>query len=151
MIQSRKVVTVGAAFLSAALAVNLSSKPQEPTPKVLTWNCEIPVYKPESITLTCADGGWIVHTITWSKWGIDGAEGAGLFREKLCDPSCAEGDIAQEKVKIKLSDLAERKGKFYLRTLDISTASGKDFISGRTDGLQWDVMEFAGVMDGGNG
>ncbi len=151
MIQSRKVVTVGAAFLSAALAVNLFSKPQEPTPKVLTWNCEIPVYKPESITLTCADGGWIVHTITWSKWGIDGAEGAGLFREKLCDPSCAEGDIAQEKVKIKLSDLAERKGKFYLRTLDISTPSGKDFISGRTDGLQWDVMEFAGVMDGGNG
>ena len=151
MINSRYIFTAGAVLLSTALAVNLFSKPQEPTPKVLTWNCEIPVYKPESITLTCADGGWIVHTITWSKWGIDGAEGAGVFREKLCDPSCAEGDIAQDKVKIKLSDLAERKGKFYLRTLDISTASGEDFISGRTDGLQWDVMEFAGVMDGDNG
>lgn len=147
MIKARYSVTLSAVFLSAALAVNFFAKPQEPTPKVLTWNCEIPEYKPESIMLTCADGGWLVHTISWTQWGADGAEGTGIFREKLCDPSCAEGDIAQEKVKVKLSDLAERKGEFYLRTLDISTVSGKDFISGRSDGLQWDVMEFAEVMD----
>ena len=89
----------------------------------------------------------MVHSITWNTWGIDGAEGAGIFREKLCDPSCAEGDIAQEKVKVELSDLAEREGEFYLRTLDISTASGKDFISGRSNGLEWDVMEFIEVMN----
>ncbi len=84
----------------------------------------------------------MVHSITWNTWGIGGAEGAGIFREKLCDPSCAEGDIAQEKVKVELSDLAEREGEFYLRTLDIGTASGKDFNSGRSNGLEWDVMEF---------
>ena len=161
MIKARYLLTSSAVFLSAALAVNFfSTEPNTPSSRatatptpvaipaslkdsdVLTWNCEIPENKPESIMLTCADGGWMVHTIKWSKWGTGGAEGTGIFREKLCEPSCAEGDIAEETVKVKLSDLAERKGEFYLRTLDISTASGKDFISGRANGLEWDVMEF---------
>ena len=164
MNKARYIFAASAVFLSAALAANTLSKNSaaEPVPSaspiitipadlkdsdVLTWDCEIPVQKPDTITLTCADGGWIVHSITWSTWGIGGAEGAGIFREKLCDPSCAEGDIAQEKVKVELSDLAEREGEFYLRTLDISTASGKDFISGRSNGLEWDVMEFIEVMN----
>lgn len=159
--KSRYIFTASAGFLSAALAVSFfSTEPKTPTPTatatptpvsipatlkysdVLTWNCEIPEYKPETILLTCADGGWMVHSISWSKWGIGGAEGTGIFREKLCDPNCAEGEVAEEKVKVKLSDLAELEGEFYLRTLDISTASGKDFISGRAKGLEWDVMEF---------
>ncbi len=166
MMKSRYIFTASAVFLSAALAVNFfSTEPKTPTPiatatptpvaipatlkdsDVLTWNCEIPEHKPETILLTCADGGWMVHSITWSKWGIGGAEGIGIFREKLCEPSCAEGEIAEEKVKVKLSDLVEREGEFYLRTLDISTPSGKDFISGRANGLEWDVMEFAEVMN----
>jgi hypothetical protein len=164
MIKARYFLTLSAVFLSAALAANtLSNNPvaepvASPSPtitipanlndsEVLTWDCEIPVQKPDTITLTCADGGWMVHSITWTQWGADGAEGTGIFREKLCDPSCAEGDIAQEKVKVELSDLAEREGEFYLRTLDISTASGKDFISGRSNGLKWNVMEFAEVTN----
>jgi hypothetical protein len=160
--KSRHIFTASAVFLSAALAVNFfSTEPKTPTARatatptpvaipanlndsdVLTWNCEIPEYKPESIMLTCADGGWMVHSITWSKWGIGGADGTGIFREKLCEPSCAEGEIAEDKVKVKLSDLAEREGDFYLRTLDINTSTGKDFESGRSDVLEWDVMEFA--------
>jgi hypothetical protein len=164
MNKARYIFAARAVFLSAALAANTLSNNStaelvpSPSPTitipadlkdsdVLTWDCEIPVQKPDTITLTCADGGWMVHSITWSTWGIGGAEGAGIFREKLCDPSCAEGDIAQEKVKVELSDLAEREGEFYLRTLDISTASGKDFISGRSNGLEWDVMEFIEVMN----
>jgi hypothetical protein len=42
--------------------------------------------------------------------------------------------------------LSLRKGKNYLRTLDISTQDGKDFPWGKTNGLQWDVMEFAEMM-----
>ena len=160
--KSRYIFTASAVFLSAALAVDFfSTEPKTPTPTatatptpvsipatlkdsdVLTWNCEIPEYKPETILLTCADGGWMVHSISWSKWGIGGAEGTGIFREKLCEPSCAEGEVAEEKVKVNLSDLVEREGEFYLRTLDISTASGKDFISERANVLEWDVMEFS--------
>ncbi len=160
MNKARYIFAASAVFLSAALAANtLSNNPvaepvESPSPTitipanlkdsdVLTWDCEIPVQKPETITLTCADGGWMVHSITWSTWGIGGAEGAGIFREKLCNPSCAEGDIAQEKVKVELSDLAEREGEFYLRTLDISTASGKDFLWGRKQKVQWNLLENA--------
>ena len=164
MNKARYIFAASAVFLSAALAANTLSNnaTAEPVPSasptitipadlkdsdVLTWDCEVPVKKPDTITLTCADGGWIVHSITWTQWGADGAEGTGIFREKLCDPSCAEGDIAQKKVKVELLDLAERQGKFYLRTLDISTASGKDFISGRANGLEWDVMDFIEVIE----
>ena len=164
MKKARYIFAASAVFLSAALAANTLSNNSTPEQvpsasptisipadlkdsDVLTWDCEIPVQKPDTITLTCADGGWMVHSITWSTWGIGGAEGAGIFREKLCDPSCAEGVIAQEKVKVQLSDLAEREGEFYLSTLDISTASGKDFISGRANGLEWNVMEFSEEMD----
>ena len=167
MNKARYIFAASAVFLSTALAANTLSNNSvaEPVPSpkptitipadlkdsdVLTWDCEIPVQKPDAITLTCADGGWMVHSITWSTWGIGGAEGAGIFREKLCDPSCAEGDIAQEKVKVELSDVAEREGEFYLRALDIRTASGKDFISGRANGMEWDVMEFIEMLDGEN-
>ncbi len=164
MNKARYIFAASAVFLSAALAANTLSNNSTaelvPSPRptitipadlkdsdVLTWDCELPVQKPDTITLTCADGGWMMHSIIWSTWGADGAKGTGVFRENLCDPSCAEGHIAQEKVKVELSDLAEREGEFYLRTLDISTASGKDFISGRSNGLEWDVMEFIEVMD----
>ena len=44
-------------------------------------------------------------------------------------------------------DSNARKGKNYLRTLDISTQDGKDFPWGKANGYQWDVMEFAEMMD----
>ena len=50
-------------------------------------------------------------------------------------------------VKLTLSNLTEQNGKSYLRTLDITTSDGKDFPWGRTDGFQWDVMEFAEMME----
>lgn len=43
--------------------------------------------------------------------------------------------------------LAAGEGKNYLRTLDITTQDGKDFPWGRVASLQWDVMEFAEMMD----
>jgi hypothetical protein len=43
--------------------------------------------------------------------------------------------------------LAAVEGKNYLRTLDITTQDGKDFLWGRANSLQWDVMEFAEMMD----
>lgn len=73
--------------------------------------------------------------------------GTGTFYENLCEPSCAEGEQVSAPVKTNLTDLSPRKGKNYLRTLDITTKDGKDFPWGRANGLQWDVMEFAEMMD----
>ena len=145
MSKSRVTITAGAVFLSAALAVSLFSaqKTSAPTPEqILTWDCETALYKPESITITCADGGIYVEKIQWSTWGQEGATGIGIYSENLCEPSCAEGKRVIAAVKLTLSNLTEQYEKYYLRTLDITTSDGKDFPWGRSNGLQWDVMEF---------
>ncbi len=157
MIKSRTIFVASAGFLSTALATNLlldkpNTKPviKVKATEVLTWDCELPEYKPEAITLTCADGGLYVDKIQWESWSQNGATGTGIFYENLCEPSCAEGKQVSEEVKIKLSDLTPRKGKFYLRTLDIETVIGKDFTWGRTSTYQWDVMEFIENMNWDN-
>jgi hypothetical protein len=143
--KSRVAITAGAVFLSAALAVSLFSSQQSKTitpEQVLTWDCETPEYKPESITITCADGGIFVEKIQWSTWSKEGATGTGIYSENLCEPNCSEGKRVTAPVKLTLSNLIEYKGKIYLRTIDISTQNGKDFPWGRTSGIEWDVMEF---------
>jgi hypothetical protein len=167
--KSRVAITAGAAFLSAALAVvflngsapetaidsdqgpiqsAVSTPADLPASKVLTWNCELEDHKPELIFLTCADGGLYVEKIKWSTWSKEGATGIGIFSENLCEPSCAEGQRVEAEVNLRLTNLTEQNGKFYLRTLDISTTNGKDFPWGRANGFEWDVMEFAEMMNG---
>jgi hypothetical protein len=51
-------------------------------------------------------------------------------------------------VKLTLSNLTELNDKYYLRTLDITTSDGKDFPWGKAGSFQWDVMEFAEMMNG---
>ena len=81
MSKSRVAITAGAVFLSAALAVSLFSNQKSKattSEQVLTWDCETAEYKPESITITCADGGVFVEKIQWSTWSKEGASGASL-------------------------------------------------------------------------
>ena len=149
MIKTRYVLTVGAVFLSAALAVNYFQvkEPAVKATEVLTWDCELPEYKPKAITLTCADGGLYVDQITWNTWTKEGATGSGIFHENLCEPSCAEGKIVEAEVIVKLDQLTPYKGEYYLRTLDIRTPTRQNFPWGRTGVLEWDVMEFAEMMN----
>jgi hypothetical protein len=46
--------------------------------------------------------------------------------------------------------MTEQNDKYYLRTLDITTSDGKDFPWGRTNGFEWDVMEFVDNMKNDN-
>jgi hypothetical protein len=144
-------------FLSTALAASLfisgeSSKTEEKPLKlnpaqVLTWDCEYPEYKPETIMIYCGDGGAYISKINWTSWSQDGATGTGEYYKNLCEPDCAEGIIVHAPIKVSLSDLTARKGKFYLRTLDMSSVSGKDFPWGESGIFKWDVMEFAEQMN----
>jgi hypothetical protein len=157
MNKSRAVFAAGVVFLSAALAASLflsgkSSKTEErplklnPT-QVLTWDCEYPEYKPETIMFYCGDGGAYIDRITWNSWSQDGASGTGEYYKNLCKPDCADGKIVHAPVNIRLSQLTPRKGKFYLRTLDMSSASGKDFPWDESGVFEWDVMEFIENMN----
>ena len=147
------VAIAAAAALGTTLALNTIAPSSQPIPSdpahIYTWDCEYPERKPITITFTCADGGISVNKIKWSTWDKSGATGTGTFNENLCEPSCVEGKEVSAPVNIKLSDLTPRKGKYYLRTLDISTQDGKDFPWGRANGYHWDVMEFAEMMNWG--
>ncbi len=161
MSKSRVTITAGAVFLSAALAVGLFSSPSRTTnittqgtttpadlapEQVLTWDCETTEFKPETLMIMCADGGIYVEKIQWDSWSQEGATGRGIFSETLCDPNCAEGERVTAPVNLTLSNLIEQNGKYYLRTLDITTSDGKDFPWGRGNSFQWDVMEFAEII-----
>jgi hypothetical protein len=123
---------------------NTKTKPLKLNPtQVLTWDCEYPEYKPESIMIYCGDGGAYIDKITWKTWNHDGAQGTGQYFKNLCEPDCADGKIVHAPVDVRLSHLTPHKGKFYLRTLDIRSVSGKDFPWGEARVFEWDVMEFA--------
>ena len=164
MIRSKALVGAGAVLLVAALVSPLidsvftqESNQQvqvEPTPtksyaKVAgtwTYNCEIPVQRPEQIMLTCADGGMIVTNIKWQEWETNGATGSGIYSQNMCEPSCAEGKRVDTPVRVKLSELFEYKGRNVLRTLDIEAVSGRELPNGAKS-FSWDVSEFAVMMN----
>ena len=81
MIKSRAVFAASVVFLSAALAATLfiNQKPYLKPTQVLTWDCEYPEYKPETIMIYCGDGGAYVSKIHWTEWGQEGAEGTGEY------------------------------------------------------------------------
>ena len=104
MIKSRIIFVASAVFLSAALATNLSLSEPDTKPaikvkatEVLTWDCELPEYKPEAITLTCADGGLYVDKIQWDSWSQKGATGTGTFYEKSLRTQLFRGRASQRK------------------------------------------------------
>ena len=160
MIKTRAVFVAGAVFLSIALAASFFShdnshqksteKPHLKPSQVLTWDCEYPEYKPETIMIYCGDGGAYINKINCTSWGQDGATGTGEYYKNLCEPDCADGKMVHAPVKVALSNLTPRKGKFYLRTLDMSSVSGKDFPWGESGVFIWDVMEFAEQMNWDN-
>jgi len=115
--------------------------------QVLTWDCEYPAYKPKTIMVYCGDGGAYISKIKWNSWGQNGAAGIGEYYRNLCEPDCADGQIAHAPVRVSLSDLTQQKGKYYLRTLDMSSANGKDFAWGESGTFHWDVMDFAEQMN----
>ena len=145
MTKSRAAFAASAVFLSAALAAGYFFQNREADIKpnqVLTWDCEYPAYRPETIMIYCGDGGAYIDKITWNTWSKKGARGIGEYHRNLCEPNCADGKFVQAPVTIRLTELTPRKDKFYLRTLDMSSTSGKDFPWGESGVFEWDVMEF---------
>ena len=159
MIRSKALLGAGAVLVTAALVGPLISalfteERVEPAPHkgyakvegIWTYDCEFPVQRPEQIMLTCADGGMVVTDIKWQSWDAKGATGTGTYSQNMCDPSCAEGTRVNVPVIVNLSALFEYKGRNVLRTLDIEAMGGRELPNGAS-GIEWDVSEFAVMMD----
>jgi hypothetical protein len=117
-----------------------------PARNIWTYDCEIPVQLPESIFLTCADGGWYIYQIKWQSWDESEATATGYFSQKVCEPDCASGYRVEAPVELIISTSAKAGKKIFLTDLVMSATTEKDFESGdRT--LTWDLGEFAKMMD----
>jgi hypothetical protein len=149
MSKRRKFIAAGAIApfaLAAIFSIQSAQTPAISSSEIYTWDCEYPTQKPEAITFTCADGNMYVDQILWSEWNQTGARGTGTYNVNDCDPDCADGTMLRGPVDITLSDPTEYKGKFYLRTLVINSADGKNLPNSTSDTYEWDVMEFAERM-----
>ncbi len=149
MSKRRKFIAAGAIApfaLAAIFSIQSAQTAAISSSEIFTWDCEYPTQKPEAITFTCADGNMYVDQISWSKWNTTGARGTGTYNVNDCDPDCADGTMLRGPVDITLSDPTEYKGKFYLRTLVINSADGKNLPKMTSDTYEWDVMEFAERM-----
>lgn len=152
--KTKLIIAISAALLSAALIalliIQTSEQPLEASKQaanvkpeeVLTFDCEIPVHKPDYITLTCADGGITVEEIKWQSWGVKEAIGTGVYAENNCQPDCASGKLIKTPVALTLTNLIEYKSKFYLKDLAITTQKGNNSIR-RLSVIKIDLSEFA--------
>ena len=113
---------------------------------IWTYDCEIPVQRPESFLLTCGDGGWYVHSIKWQSWGEQEAKATAIFSENVCEPNCADGYRLEAPVNLTLTASVNQRKKIYLTNLVMQASTEKNFQSGdRT--LTWDLGEFAKMME----
>ena len=135
------VLATSAVFLSAALVVSYFQI-QQPTIKateVLTWDCGSLVNQPESITLTCADGGELIHSITWTTWTSRSASGTGIYSINLCNPNCAEGQRLEEPVEIALDNAEQDSKKIVYKTLIFRTLSMQNLPQENTAEGRWEL------------
>lgn len=72
--------------------------------------------RPAGITLACADNGLGVEKVTWTSWAASAATGTGTLWEKLCKPSCADGQIGSYPVAVRLSAVkTSPQGRWFSR------------------------------------
>ncbi|CAB4935726.1 MAG: hypothetical protein F2843_01755 [Actinobacteria bacterium] len=95
-----------------------AADPATPANQVLTFNCETQVSKPDAILFACADGYEGIEKISWSTWSVTGAIGTGTYFRNQCDPDCASGKFAYQKVSLALGGAIATEGKVFLTLLD---------------------------------
>ena len=141
MNKPRTALATSAMFLSAALVASYLQlqKPAIKATEVLTWDCGSLVNQPESITLTCADGGELIHSITWTTWTSRSASGTGIYSINLCNPNCAEGQRLEEPVEVVLSNAEQDSKKIVYKTLIFRTLSGQNLPQENTAEGRWEL------------
>lgn len=78
--------------------------------------------QPSTITLTCADGGIRLESLTWNSWNVVEASGLGILYENTCSPDCAAGNYVFQEAKVSLGTVNKDKtGKLVFTEISIDT------------------------------
>lgn len=80
------------------------SAPEGLVTKVSECGVDKPVAEPQEVTMTCGDGGVVLHDVDWRYWSTDLALGVGSTSENTCEPSCAAGSFIEHPVNVVLFD-----------------------------------------------
>lgn len=109
----RRSALVGALIVACCAAPASAQTPDATLPS----QCLDQQVAPATVTLTCADGGFIAHDLVWSDWGAAQAHATGTATVNTCDPDCASGnakDYAVALVADQLSACAVGKPQYTL-------------------------------------
>jgi hypothetical protein len=66
-------------------------------------DCVHNVYRPQSITVACADENFRVTKIDWRSYGQSSASGSGRARIDTCQPDCVSGTFQTYRVRVQLT------------------------------------------------
>ena len=83
---------------SAALASTNTSQP------LAINNCQALKFKPQKITLSCADGNTWLGKLKWSSWTKTQAVANGNYTANNCTPDCVSGHTHSVAIKVTLSN-----------------------------------------------
>ena len=76
-------------------------------PPVVFADCKRPSAEPTSITIACADAGFVLDDLSWTSWGEDEATGKGTAVVNDCEPSCGEGKFDKYASEVTLSKISD--------------------------------------------
>jgi hypothetical protein len=94
------ISSLAAGALALGLAGSASAAPARPavsTPssvRTVVFDCPgdaVPLVRPRTFILTCADANSLFDKLTWTSWTPGLASAKGLYQENDCTPNCADG------------------------------------------------------------
>jgi hypothetical protein len=88
--------------------------------RVYVSNCIKQVYQPKTITLACADAGFVVNKIRYSSYGAKRAAGTGTAVINTCDPSCVAGKDVRYPARIALSRVTQCGDSYQFRSVRVT-------------------------------
>jgi hypothetical protein len=65
-----------------------------------------------------------IESLTWSRWGADGAVGEGEMRLRECQPTCAGGRTKSTPATVTLSGVRKCRGRSYFEAAEVRVTSG---------------------------
>jgi hypothetical protein len=83
----------------AAMAVAAALAAQTPS-ATLPTHCTDQQVAPATVTIACADDGFIISGLAWPDWGAAKAHASGTATINTCDPNCAAGNAVQRAIAV---------------------------------------------------
>jgi hypothetical protein len=125
---------VGIAALGAALAPSTGAAGVAAGPYVVL-NDHFYMRPSFTFEIVNATRNVYVGRSRWQTWGASGATSSSTLFTNTCRPSCGEGSYSEERVQVRLYDVATCKGRRVFSSFAVVGSGGETLLSGSFRGL----------------